>query len=198
MEILSIHNSELTTKLENTGSTLGVSLIEITKIIKKDASTSCLDLIDDSIPCNQVVVKNVVIETCSGEVALENELLKEEMASLGKALYDKKGKAKQSQPPKDNTTAEMNKAVEGETMVCWLCQKEGHKSYQCKAKIGEKQKNKATSKVSNIYINKVDKMAATPYLIKKKKNRKVIAIKANKQANKGKGVKHIWVPKEII
>jgi hypothetical protein len=26
----------------------------------------------------------------------------------------------------------------------------------------------------------------------------VIAIKANKQANKGKGAKHIWVPKEII
>jgi hypothetical protein len=33
----------------------------------------------------------------------------------------------------------------------------------------------------------VDKKAATPYLIKKKKNGKVIAIKANKQANKGKG-----------
>jgi hypothetical protein len=35
-------------------------------------------------------------------------------------------------------------------------------------------------------------------LIKKKKNRKVIAIKANQQANKGKGAKRIWVPKEII
>jgi hypothetical protein len=35
-------------------------------------------------------------------------------------------------------------------------------------------------------------------LIKKKKNGKVIAIKANKQANKGKWAKHIWVPKEII
>jgi hypothetical protein len=32
----------------------------------------------------------------------------------------------------------------------------------------------------------VDKKAATPYLIKKKKNGKAIAIKANKQANKGK------------
>ena len=38
---------------------------------------------------------------------------------------------------------------------------------------------------------------ATSYLIKKK-NGKVIAIKANKQANKGKGGKRIWVPKEII
>jgi hypothetical protein len=36
------------------------------------------------------------------------------------------------------------------------------------------------------------------YLIKKKKNGNVIAIKANKQANKGKEAKRIWVPKEII
>jgi hypothetical protein len=41
---------------------------------------------------------------------------------------------------------------------------------------------------------KVDKKAATPYLIKKKMIGKVIAIKANK----GKGTKRIWVPKKII
>jgi hypothetical protein len=52
-------------------------------------------------------------------------------------------------------------------------------------------KKKPTSKISNTYINMVDKKAATPYLIKKKKNRKVIAIKANKQANMGKGAKRI-------
>jgi hypothetical protein len=40
MEILSIHNNELTTKLEKIGSTLGVSLIKIPEIIKKDAPTS--------------------------------------------------------------------------------------------------------------------------------------------------------------
>jgi hypothetical protein len=44
----------------------------------------------------------------------------------------------------------------------------------------------------------VNKKAATPYLIKKKKNGNVIAIKANKQDNKAKGGKRIWVPKEII
>jgi hypothetical protein len=60
-----------------------------------------------------------------------------------------------------------------------------------KEKIEEKQKKKATSKVSNTYINKVDKKVATPYLIKKKKNGMVIAIKANKQANKGKRAKRI-------
>jgi hypothetical protein len=99
MEILSIHNNELTTKLRNIGSTPEASLVKIPEIIKKDASTSFFDLIDNSNPCDQVLVKNVVIETCSNEIALENEQLKQEVAHLGKALYDKKGKAKQIQPP---------------------------------------------------------------------------------------------------
>jgi hypothetical protein len=51
----------------------------------------------------------------------------------------------------------------------------------------QKLKQKPSSKISNTYIKKVDKKTGTPYLIKKKKNGKVIAIKANKQANKGKG-----------
>jgi hypothetical protein len=77
MEIFSIHNNEIATKLESIGSAPEASLVEFLEIIEKDASTSCLDLIDDSNPCNQVVVKNVVIETCSNEVALENELVKQ-------------------------------------------------------------------------------------------------------------------------
>jgi hypothetical protein len=175
-------------------------LIEIPEIIKKDASTSCFDLIDDSNPCNQVLVKNVIIETCSDEIAMENEQLKQEVARLGKDLYDKKDKAKQIQPPQDNTTAGVNKPVEGETVICRLCHKEGHKAFQCKVKTGDKQKlkQKPTCKISNTYINKMDKKAATLYLIKKKKNGKMIAIKGNKQVNKGKGAKSIWVPKEII
>jgi hypothetical protein len=44
----------------------------------------------------------------------------------------------------------------------------------------------------------VDKKTATPYFIKKKRNGKVITIKANKQANKEKRAKHIWMLKEII
>jgi hypothetical protein len=136
------------------------------------------------------------------EVEKENEQLRQEVSCLGKALYDKKGKAKQIQHSQGNTTAGVNKPMEGETLICRLCHKEGHKSYQCKAKTGDKQKQKLkqkpSSKISNTYINKVDEKAATPYLIKKKKNGKVKAIKANKQANKGKGAKPIWVPKEII
>jgi hypothetical protein len=96
MEILSIHNNELTTKLENIGSTPAASLVERPEIIKKNASTSCFDLIDDSNPCNQVLVENIVVETCSDEVAKENEQLKQEVARLGKALYDKKAKPNKS------------------------------------------------------------------------------------------------------
>jgi hypothetical protein len=59
-----------------------------------DASTYYLDLIDDSNSCNQVLAKKVVIETCSDQISLENELLKQEVTHQGKALYDKKGKAK--------------------------------------------------------------------------------------------------------
>jgi hypothetical protein len=58
-------------------------------------------------------------------------------------------------------------------MICRLCHKEGHKSFQCKAMTGDKQrqklKQKPTSKISNTYIKKVDKKDATPYLIKNKK-----------------------------
>jgi cell division septum initiation protein DivIVA len=142
MEILSIHNNELTTKLENIGSTPGASLVEIPENIKKDASTSWFDSIDNSYPCNQVLVKSIVVETCSNEVAKENEQLRQEVARLGKALYNKKGKAKQIQPPQDNTTAVVNKPVEGKTVICRLCHNEGHKSFQCRAMTGDKQKQK--------------------------------------------------------
>jgi hypothetical protein len=145
----------LTTKLENIGSTPGASLVEIPENIKKDASTSCFDLFDDSNPCNHVLVENIVVETCLNEVAKENEQLRQEMDRLGKALYDKKGKAKQIHPPQDNTPSGVNKPVKGETVICRLCHKEGHKSYQCKAKTGDKKKQKPTSKISNTYINNV-------------------------------------------
>ena len=60
----------------------------------------------------------------------------------------------------------------------------------------KKEKNKKeTSKVSNTYTIKVDKKASIPYLLKKKKNDKVVAIKVNKQANNG--AKRIWVQKII-
>jgi hypothetical protein len=71
------------------------------------------------------------------------------VARLGKALYDKKGKAKQIQHPEDNTTAGVNKPGEGEAVICRLCHKEGHKSYQCKARTGVKQKLKQKPKAKS-------------------------------------------------
>jgi hypothetical protein len=97
-------------------------------------------------PCNQVLVENIVVETCSDEVAKENEKLRQEVDRLGKALYDKKDKAKQIQPPQDNTTAGVNKPMEDETMICRLYHKEGHKSFQYKAKTGDKQRQKLKQK----------------------------------------------------
>jgi hypothetical protein len=90
MKILSIYNNEVTTKLESINSTPRASLVEIHEIIKKNASTSCFDLIYDFYSCNQVHVENIVIETCSDEIVLENELLKHKVARLGNTLYDKK------------------------------------------------------------------------------------------------------------
>ena len=56
-------------------------------------------------------------------------------------------------------------------MVCYVCHKEGHKSYECKVKNGggaKKKEKKQTSKLSNTYTNKVDKKASTPYKVDKK------------------------------
>jgi hypothetical protein len=73
------------------------------------------------------------------------------VASIGKTLYDKKGKTKQIQPPQDNTTTGVNKPMEGKTVICRLCHKEGHKPFQCKVMTGDKQKlkQKPRSKISN-------------------------------------------------
>ena len=131
---------------------------------------------------------------------MENEQLKQEVACLTKDLTQVKGKIKQAQLHQDNTVRGVKKLDEGQTVVCYVCHKEGHKSYECKVKNGrgdkKKEKNKKeTSKLSNTYTHKMDKKASTPYLLKNK-NDKVVAIKVNKQANNG--AKRIWVPKEII
>ena len=91
----------------------------------------------------------------------------------------------------------------GSTTLKWWSNGEDHDDgdgmvmIKCLNLEKKKEKNKKeTSKLSNTYTNKVDKKASTPYLLKKKKNDKVVAIKVNKQANNG--VKRFWVPKEII
>ena len=83
---------------------------------KKDASTSCNDLCLDSSLCNQVCVEKVVVDTCTQEVAKENEQLKQEVARLTKDLTQVKGKAKQAQLHQDNTVKGVKKLDEGQTV----------------------------------------------------------------------------------
>ena len=78
---------------------------------KKDASTSCNDLCLDSSLCNQVCVEKVV-DTCTQELAKENEQLKQEVARLTKDLTQVKGKAKQAQLHQDNTIKGVKKLDE--------------------------------------------------------------------------------------
>ena len=56
-----------------------------------DASTSCIDLIDESCsnPCNE----NVVVESCDDFIAKENDELKQEVERLMKDLVRLKGKS---------------------------------------------------------------------------------------------------------
>ena len=76
----------------------------------------------------------------------ENEEIKQEVAYLSKTLYNKKGKAKQIQPHQDNTTTGVKELDEEKVVVCWLCHKEGRKSYQCKVSTdGERKRQQASS-----------------------------------------------------
>ena len=53
-----------------------------------------------------------------------------------------------SQLHQDNTVKGVKKLDEGQTMVCYICHKEGHKSYECKMKNGggAKKKEKKANK----------------------------------------------------
>ena len=96
------HCDELTNKVANleavstTPTKASKKKSSILNMSKKDASTSCNDLCLDSSLCNQVCVEKVVVDTCTQEVAKENEQLKQEVARLTKDLTQVKGK--QSKP----------------------------------------------------------------------------------------------------
>ena len=55
----------------------------------------------------------------------------------------------QAQPSQDNRSKVVNKLEEDQTVVCYFCHKEGHKSYMCKSKRIEderKRREKAKNK----------------------------------------------------
>ena len=97
---------------------------------KVDASTSC-----DLTPFNE----NVIVETCDDLIAKENDELKQEVDMLLTDLRRLKGKytQEQAQPSQDNPLTGVKKFEKGETVTCFKCFKEGHKSYHCKEKEGK-------------------------------------------------------------
>ena len=108
MEIMCKHCDELTNKVANPEA-VNITLTMASKrneIIKKDVSTSCNDLCLDLSLCNQVCVEKVVVDTCTQEIAKENEQLKQEVARLTKDLTQVKGKVKQVQLHQDNSIRE--------------------------------------------------------------------------------------------
>ena len=121
-------------------------------ISKVDASTSCIDLIDESCsnPCNEKCYENVVVESCDDLIAKENDELKQEVERLMKNLYRLKGKGIESnvQPSQDNRENMVKKLEKGSTVTCSKCHKEGHKSNKCpqprKKLPDEKNKKKLT------------------------------------------------------
>ena len=72
-----------------------------------------------------VQVEKVVVDTCTQEVAKENEQLKQEVVRLTKDLTQFKGKAKQTQLHQDNTNKGVKKLDKGQTVVFYVCHKEG-------------------------------------------------------------------------
>ena len=85
------HCDELTNKVANleavnTTPTKASKKSSIFNMSKRDAATSCNDLCLDSPLDNQVCVEKVIVDTCTQEVAKENEQLKQEVARLTKDL----------------------------------------------------------------------------------------------------------------
>jgi hypothetical protein len=173
------------------------SKIESTPIIKVDASTSC-----DLTSCNE----HVIVETYDDNLARENEELKQEVERLRKDLIRIKGKGtqEQAQPSQDNTVKGVTKLEKGETVTCFKCCKEGHKSYQCKEKkvypksLNKDKSKKGHLKASYMYTKPTHKakQKSDHYILKKKKNGKVVAHVMGWRTHGWN--RPIWVPKDIV
>ena len=94
-------------------------------ISRVDASTSCIDLIDESCsnPCNEKYQENVCVESCDDLIAKENDELKQEVERLMKNLARLKSKSIESnvQPFQNNCEDMVKKFEKGSTMTCSKC-----------------------------------------------------------------------------
>ena len=109
-KLLSTEHEELQLKFESINDTNDLSEMKQTipcaiLISRIDASTSCIDLIDESCsnPCNEKCFENVVVESCDELIAKENDELKQEVQRLMKDLARLKRKSIESnvQPSQD-------------------------------------------------------------------------------------------------
>jgi hypothetical protein len=111
-------------------------------ISKVDASTSCIDLIDES--CSPSCNENVVVETCGCLIGKKNDELTQEVKWLRERLANLMGKGKNNeeqvvisqdmksnvQPSQDNRDPMVKKLEKGATVTCYKCRGEGHKFYK--------------------------------------------------------------------
>jgi hypothetical protein len=109
------------------------------------------------------------------------------------------------QPFQDNRDPMVKKLEKGATVTCYKCHGEGNKFYKCpqfvkKMDKGAKKKLNRTIKSSIIYTkpNPKNKTKSSTYVIKKKKNGKVVAHKVEKMKEERGWNQPIWVPKEVI
>jgi hypothetical protein len=186
-------------------------------ISKVDASTSCIDLIDES--CSPSCNENVVVETCDSLIGKKNDELNQEVKWLRERLARLMGKGKNNeeqvdisqdmkskvQPSQDNCHLMGKKLEKGATVTCYKCHGEGHKFYKCpqfvkKMDEAEKKKLSPSIKSSLIYTkpNRKNKTKSNTYVIKKKANGKVVTHKVGKMKEERGWNQPIWVPKEVI
>jgi hypothetical protein len=160
-KLLSEKHEELKLKIESVNDTnkflkMKQSIPCAIPISKVDASTSCIDLIDDycSKLYNEKCFENVFVESCDDHIAKENDELKQEVEMLLKDLARLKGKSI-VQPSQDNYEDMVNKLKNGSIVTCFKCHQEGHKSNkfpQPKKKLPDKKnEKKITIKSSLIY-----------------------------------------------
>jgi hypothetical protein len=223
-KLLSKECDELKSKLENNETKTGNSFeldessipcaIPISNV---DASTSCVDLIDES--CSPSCKENVVVETCDFLIGKKNDELKQEVKWLRERMENLMGKGRSDeeqvdisqdmkskvQPPQDNCDPMVKKLEKGATVTCYKCHGEGHKFDKCphfvnKMDKGAMKKLNPTIKSSLIYTkpNRKNKTKSNTYVIKRKANGKVVAHKVGKMKEERGWNQPIWVPKEVI
>ena len=96
-------------------------------ISKVDASTSCIDLIDESWSnsCNEKCYEDVCVEICDDLIAEENDELKQEVERLMRDVARLKGESIESnvQPSQYNHEDMVKKLEKGSTVKCFKCHK---------------------------------------------------------------------------